>query len=148
MTTTTKERRHHPRVAVGKPARLRPHERFVMQVDVVDCSPQGFRAYCEAAVRIGNWVSLDVPGLGVVEAKVIWRKDGQIGAQFVRPIDLEHCAWTNPAVAKGLVAEADGSEPATLLARQLAERAARSMPAGETVEPLDWSIGQDEAPAP
>lgn len=140
--TVTKERRHHQRVAVSKPARLRPFERFVMQVDVVDFSSHGFRAHCNAALLVGSWVSLDVPGTGVVEAKVIWRKEGEIGARFVRPINLDHCAWTNPAVAEGMVAQAD-SDSAAQLARQLAERATRSLPAGEAVEPLDWSIDFD-----
>ncbi|MDT9600303.1 PilZ domain-containing protein [Sphingosinicella rhizophila] len=128
------ERRHYIRYPVEQPARLRPHERFVVQVDVVDFSPQGFRARCDAVLLVGSLVSLDVPGVGSVDARIVWRDNGEIGAKFVQPIGLEHCAWTNPAVAEGLVAEA---EAAAELARRLAERVNRSIPQADPAQDRD-----------
>jgi hypothetical protein len=55
-------------------------------------------------------VSLDVPGLGVVEAQVEWQRGGEFGARFYRAIDLEVCGWTleerHHALAQLLVARA------------------------------------------
>ena len=61
---------------------------------MMDLSESGFRARCEARVQAGSAVSLDIPGVGVVEALVEWQRGQQLGARFFQPIDLSRCAWT------------------------------------------------------
>ena len=64
------------RLAVGdgepRPAAIS----YKIEVKVRDVSTCGFMAECAEPVRIGSYVSLDVPGIGPVHAQVRW----QIGA--------------------------------------------------------------------
>lgn len=85
--------RRAQRVSVDAETRLRPNGWSSLQVRMVDLSTDGFRAECEARVRPGGCVSLDVPGIGAVEAQVEWQRGSQFGARFIRPIEVEHCAW-------------------------------------------------------
>jgi hypothetical protein len=107
------DRRARPRLGVGSPARLRPNDWSTAQVDVIDISEAGFRAAGELLFRIGAYVSLQVPGIGWVEALIVWQHLGQFGARFVVPIDLAFCAWT---------AGADRPDSPAALERQLASR--------------------------
>jgi hypothetical protein len=61
---------------------------------MLDLSELGFRAGCEAALRAGSTVSLDIPGIGTVDAQVEWRRGDEFGARFYTPIDLDACRWT------------------------------------------------------
>jgi hypothetical protein len=76
-------------------ARIRPNEWSSLEIDLVDFTEEGFRAACEANLKIGSFISVEVPGNGVVSAKIIWRSGEALGAKFVRPIDLRHCDWTS-----------------------------------------------------
>jgi hypothetical protein len=108
------ERRGRPRLAVISPARLRPNDWSTAQVDMLDISEDGFRAAGELLFRIGAYVSLQVPGIGWLDALIVWTHPGQFGARFLVPIDLAHCGWTAERAGKG-------SAPAAL-GRQLASR--------------------------
>lgn len=88
------ERRRVDRVPLCRAAQLRPNGWSRFEVQLVDLSPRGFRARCDALLKVGNYVAIEIPGIGSVDARVIWRKLGEIGAQFVHPVDLAHCAWT------------------------------------------------------
>ena len=114
------DRRNRRRIPIANPTRLRPNEWSTTQVDVVDISEDGFRAAGELLFRIGAYVSLQVPGIGWVEALIVWQHLGEFGARFVMPIDLGHCAWT-----------ASGVEPAEPLGRQLASRVLIDEPRAE-----------------
>lgn len=61
---------------------------------MVDVSEHGFRARCEARVSPGSGVTLEIPGIGPVDAQVEWQRGGELGARFVTPIGLDRCAWT------------------------------------------------------
>ena len=76
--------------------RLRPNSWSSLQVKMLDLSASGFRAECEARVKPGGSVSLDVPGIGAVDAQVEWQRDGQFGARFFAPIELKSCQWSFP----------------------------------------------------
>jgi hypothetical protein len=117
------DRRRFPRYRVGERTRLRPNEWSSIQVGLLDISSHGFRAECEANLKIGGYVTLEVHGIGQVEAKIMWRQSEQLGAQFARPISLEHCAW----VREPIETAADEPEPAIdeTLIEMLARRAAR-----------------------
>lgn len=85
--------RRAERVAVDAETRLRPNGWSSLQIRMVDLSTDGFRAECDARVRPGGCVSLDVPGIGAVEAQVEWQRGSQFGARFIAPIPVERCSW-------------------------------------------------------
>lgn len=86
--------RRAERHALSERTRLRPNSWSSVEVRMVDLSRFGFRAECEARLQPGGCISLDVPGLGAVEAQVEWHRGSEFGARFLRPIDLARCGWT------------------------------------------------------
>jgi hypothetical protein len=74
-------------------ARLRPNSWSSMEVTVLDLSELGFRASCEARLPPGSGVSLDISGIGPVEAQIAWQRGGELGARFYQPINLQRCTW-------------------------------------------------------
>lgn len=86
--------RRSERLPVDAETRLRPNSWSSLQVRMLDLSASGFRAECEAKVRPGGSVSLDVPGIGAVDAQVEWQRGDQFGARFFAPIELDSCQWT------------------------------------------------------
>ena len=86
--------RRAERHALSAAARLRPNSWSSVEVRMVDLSRLGFRAECEARLQPGSCISLDVPGIGAVEAQVEWHRGSEFGARFLRAIDLERCGWT------------------------------------------------------
>jgi hypothetical protein len=86
-----KTRRTH-RTRVSGTAALRHHV-YTVKVRIRDVSTEGFMAQCEAPIRIGSYVSLDVPGIGAVKAQVRWQLGDKMGGQFVDPISLSECEW-------------------------------------------------------
>jgi hypothetical protein len=105
-----KERRAE-RVTLDAATRLRPNDWSSLEVRMIDLSSCGFRATCEARLQRGGCVSLDVAGIGSVDAQVEWQRGDMFGARFIDPIDLGKCAWTP-------------TERESILARLLIERAA------------------------
>lgn len=103
--------RRAERLPLDAETRLRPNSWSSLQINMLDLSASGFRAECEARVKPGSSVSLDVPGIGPVDAQVEWRRGDQFGARFYAPIKLANCQWTFP-------------EQHLTLARLLVERAA------------------------
>jgi hypothetical protein len=63
-------------------------------VTVGNVSTSGFMAECREPVRIGSYVSLDVPGVGPVNAQVRWQLGARMGGLFIDPISLHRCEWT------------------------------------------------------
>ena len=82
------------RLPLDAEARLRPNDWSSLQIRMLDLSASGFRAQCEARVQPGGSVSLDIPGIGAVEAQVEWQRGDQFGARFFAPIELTRCQWT------------------------------------------------------
>lgn len=86
--------RRTQRVAVDGAASLTPDDRYDVEVKVQNVSSAGFMAECAAPVRIGSYVSLDIPGIGPVEAQVRWQIGLKMGGMFLDPISLSRCEWT------------------------------------------------------
>ena len=82
------------RVVVDGTASLTPHDRYNVEVKVQNVSSAGFMAECAEPVRIGSYVSLDIPGIGPVEAQVRWQIGLKMGGMFLDPISLNRCEWT------------------------------------------------------
>jgi len=89
----TYKSRNAPRTRVSARAQLRQQSWYAVEVRVCDLSSSGFMAECPQAVRIGGYVSLDVPGIGPVNAQVRWQLGGRMGGQFLDPISLARCEW-------------------------------------------------------
>jgi len=82
------------RVAVEGKASLSPDTLYNVEVRVQNVSSAGFMAECAEPVRIGSYVSLDIPGIGPVEAQVRWQIGIKMGGMFMDPISLARCEWT------------------------------------------------------
>jgi len=112
--------RQAERMALDEPTRLRPNDWSSLEVRIVDLSRSGFRARCDAKLPIGGCVSLDMPGIGPVEAQVEWQRDDLLGAKFLHPVSLESCAWMprRPVLAELLVQRANASQAGRLSAER------------------------------
>ena len=86
--------RRTERLAVDKTANLRSQNWYQVEVKVRNLSACGFMGECAAPVRIGSYVSLDVPGFGPVQAQVRWQLGVSMGGRFLDPISLARCEWT------------------------------------------------------
>ena len=73
---------------------LRPQSLYNVEVKVRNVSTCGFMAECDERVRIGSYVSLDVPGIGPVYAQVRWQIGARMGGMFLDPISLSRCEWS------------------------------------------------------
>jgi hypothetical protein len=87
------QERKAERLAVDESTRLKPNDWSSIEVRMVDLSPLGFRASCDARIVPGSCVSLDIPGIGDVLAQVEWHRDEEFGARFIAPIELAACRW-------------------------------------------------------
>ena len=86
--------RRAERRALDEAARLRPNSWSSVEIRMADISELGFRAACEARLPVGGPVTLDVPGIGAVDAQVEWQRGGEFGARFLTPLPLDRCGWT------------------------------------------------------
>ncbi len=111
--TTPELERRAERRPLQASTRLRPNGWSSVEIAMLDLSELGFRARCEARLRTGAGVSLDMPGLGAVEAQVEWQHGDEFGARFYTHLDLAACGWTlderHSALAHLLVARAGAS---------------------------------------
>jgi hypothetical protein len=102
--------RRAERLPLDAETRLRPNSWSSLQIKMLDLSATGFRAECEARVKPGSSVSLDVAGIGSIDAQVEWQRGGQFGARFFAPIELDNCQWTfldrHPTLARLLIERA------------------------------------------
>jgi hypothetical protein len=86
--------RRAERFAVDQASNLRSQSWHQVEVKVRNVSASGFMAECPALVQIGSYVSLDVPGIGPVQAQVRWQLGLKMGGLFLDPISLVRCEWT------------------------------------------------------
>ncbi len=107
--------RAEKRTQVEEAARLHPNDWSSIEVRVLDISSSGFRAECDARILAGTAVTLEVAGIGPLQAHVTWRRGQRLGAKFDRPADLSGCTW-QPVCAQVLLSR-------LLVDRALARRA-------------------------
>ena len=86
--------RRAARLNIEGKSSLTPQNLYNVEVRVRDLSPAGFMAECAEPVRIGSYVSLDIPGIGPVHAQVRWQIGVKMGGMFLDPISLARCEWT------------------------------------------------------
>ncbi len=73
---------------------LTPDNLYAVEITIRNVSSAGFMADCAEPVMIGSYVSLDVPGVGPVQAQVRWQVGARMGGMFLDPISLARCEWT------------------------------------------------------
>ena len=88
------KQRKAARTSVSTSTNLRHHSDYSVEVRLCDVSTGGFMAECQEPVRIGSYVSLEVPGIGPVHAQVRWQLGSRMGGMFLDPISLARCEWT------------------------------------------------------
>jgi len=86
--------RRAARHSIEGKASLSPQNLYNVEVKVRDLSASGFMAECAEPVRIGSYVTLDIPGIGPVHAQVRWQIGLKMGGMFLDPISLSRCEWT------------------------------------------------------
>lgn len=125
--------RRSQRMPVDEIARLKPNDWSSLEVRIVDLSADGFRARCDARVLAGSAVRIDLPGIGETEAQVSWCRNGELGARFILPIDLERCtapAATGAAALARLLVQRSDARSSGLFAeeQELRRRILASLP--------------------
>jgi hypothetical protein len=65
-----------------------------VEAEIRDISALGLKGACSETLTIGSLITVDIPGIGAVDAEVKWQLSGRFGALFVEPIDLNKCEWT------------------------------------------------------
>jgi hypothetical protein len=96
-----KQRRSERRPVESVTTLRHPHW-YNVEVTVCDVSQCGFMAECGEPLQIGSFVSLEVPGIGGVNAQVRWQIGRRLGGMFVDPISLAKCEWTAEQAAPPL----------------------------------------------
>jgi hypothetical protein len=84
------------RVAVSIPCRIRYEREKLADVEIQDLSFYGFSARCAVPLGAGSYVSVDLPAIGPVRARVAWTRGGSFGAVFPTAVDVRKCVL--PAV--------------------------------------------------
>ena len=74
------------RLALDEPARLAPNDWSSLEIRLLEVTATGFRAAGDLRIRVGAWVSVELPSLGWVRACVTWRRSGEFAATFAEPV--------------------------------------------------------------
>jgi hypothetical protein len=56
-------------------------------IEVHDLSERGLRMETRLELEVGETISIDLPGAGRSEARVVWRDGSSCGCEFLRPLD-------------------------------------------------------------
>jgi PilZ domain-containing protein len=88
-----------PRVIQQRAKRLEVHLESTLRYGAFQQAPlmienlsfTGLAGRCPACVAIGSPVSVGLPGIGLVRSRIVRRRQGRIGVQFERPVDIRKC---------------------------------------------------------
>ena len=80
------------------PSRVRHSGSLVAPVQIRNLSFYGFRADGRLPLKHGDYVSVDLPNLGLVRARIAWCKKDRFGAVFPTAIDVRKCIVKASAV--------------------------------------------------
>ena len=76
-------------LAIETTVRHGPFEQSAIRIE--DLSFTGFAGSCPAHLKPGSFVSLALPEIGLVRAKVVWSRAGKVGGRFLKPVDVRRC---------------------------------------------------------
>ena len=80
-------RRREPRLGITAEISLRQLGHTAVEARLVNISSRGFMVESEAMITAGARVWLTLPGVGRVNALVIWARNGRMGGEFAEPLD-------------------------------------------------------------
>ena len=83
--------REAERYSVSLPVRLKSEGVRVMTVALGDISTAGLMARTDESIPLGSTVSIELPAIGTVQARVRWTVGGRVGVRFAAPIDIDAC---------------------------------------------------------
>jgi hypothetical protein len=86
------------RVPVDLDTSMRQFGATGADVRVHNLSTHGFMVEADDLYPVGAYVWLKLPGIGGVNARVLWRDCFRYGCEFVTPLDPDRCA---EAIARG-----------------------------------------------
>ena len=78
--------RAEPRDEVHHRSRVTLVDRRTVPVLIVNLSPQGLMIRSDVPVGAGEWLRIQLPVVGEVQAAVRWALGGRIGCQLEKPI--------------------------------------------------------------
>jgi hypothetical protein len=79
------------RVNVSIPSRIRYGGDKVAEIEIKDLSFYGFSATGVLPVEAGSYVSVDLPSIGLVRARIAWIRGGLFGGVFPTAVDVRKC---------------------------------------------------------
>lgn len=85
------DKRSGKRLSVSIPSRLRHGGFDQVDVRIRNLSFRGFRAECAEELSHGDFVSIDLPQIGLVRARIAWCHSGSVGGMFLKPTDIRRC---------------------------------------------------------
>ncbi len=91
------DRRRKDRISTSVPMFLATQGYFGDPVTLCDISTHGFRIAVGGHIPPQSLVRLKLPGVGVVVARVVWSRRGEIGGEFINPMS-EQRLWMIPGV--------------------------------------------------
>lgn len=93
MATVPKqvEKRTGKRLDVSIASRLRHGGFDQADVTISNLSFRGFRAECAQPLTPGDFVSIDLPQIGLVRARIAWCHSGRVGGMFLKATDVRRC---------------------------------------------------------
>ncbi len=86
-----REQRKVRRVEVSIPSRIRHTGFEAASVEIRNLSFYGFRADGAATVKHGDFISIDLPRIGLVRARIAWATEGRFGGIFSKAVDVRKC---------------------------------------------------------
>ncbi len=87
LALAAQERREADRDEVHFRARAYGPDAQPLELLIVNMSPHGLMARCEAELSEGQRLRLSLPGAGVLTAEIRWALGGRIGCHFATQID-------------------------------------------------------------
>ena len=88
---TAKQRRSAKRQPLSLQTSVRHGPFEQAPITLEDLSFTGFAGLCAAPVKTDDYVSIALPPIGLVRAKIVWVRGERIGGEFRRPVDVRRC---------------------------------------------------------
>jgi hypothetical protein len=79
------------RVPVSLPSRIRYNGDQLAEIEINDLSFYGFSATGLLSVAAGSYVSVDLPAIGLVRARIAWVRGDLFGGVFPTAVDVRKC---------------------------------------------------------
>lgn len=80
------ERRAGERVAGWANAKVRLDFKTILPATVADLSRAGCRLRTSRAVQVGAFIQLKIGDICIIQAEIVWARDGWHGCRFAAPI--------------------------------------------------------------